>query len=127
MKKLLFIAICFVSLNLSAQGNLQFNQVTSVTITGNLSAMSSITTNVTVPAGKVWKIQSASSGYYSSTVYMRDASGNFLATLYSSNLGYRVNFPYWLPSGFTGDFIRYGNTGSGPKSTVSIIEFNVIP
>ena len=102
-------------------GNLQFNQVIVYELDGQNP------TAFTVPADKVWKIESASSGYYSSTVYLRNTAGDFLATLYSSNLGYRVHFPYWLPSNFSGDFIRYGNVSSGPKSTISIIEFNVIP
>lgn len=105
----------------SAQGNLQFNQVVLITLDIDTPYP------FTVPTGKIWKIQSASSGYYSSTVYLRDASANYLATLYANNLDYRVNFPYWLPTGFTGDFRRVGNTSSGPKATVSIIEFNVIP
>lgn len=47
MKSLVLIAICFFSLQLSAQGNLQFNQVKM------------ISTSETVPVGKVWKIESA--------------------------------------------------------------------
>ncbi len=123
MKKVFAAIVCIIAFSAIsfAQGNLQFNQVIVITLDGQTPQ------SFTVPAGKVWKIESASSGYYSSTVYMRDGAGEFLATLYSSNVGYRVNYPYWLPSNFSGDFIRYGNVSSGPKSTISILEFNVIP
>jgi len=121
MKNLLFILVFAISQSLCAQGNLQFNQVIIFTMDGLTPQP------FTVPANKVWKIESAGSGYYSSTVYMRDASANILALLYSSDANYRVNLPYWLPSGFTGDFYRSGNVPSGPKSTVSIIEFNIVP
>ena len=121
--KFLLIMIGFIMLShtSTAQGNLQFNQVIVFTLDNSTPQA------FTVPAGKVWKIQSAGSGYYSSSVFMRDASGNILAMLYSSNVNYRVQFPFWLSSGYTGDFYRSGNTSSGPKATVSIIEFNVIP
>lgn len=122
MKNLLiFIGLVLISHTSVAQGNLQFNQVIVFTLDIDTPQAFS------VPANKVWKIESASSGYTSSSVYMRDASGNYLALLYTNNQDNRIDLPYWLPSGFTGDFRRLGNTGSGPKSTVSIIEFNVIP
>lgn len=122
MKKLALLFLLFLCINTAnAQGNLQFNQVILYTLDVDTPQ------SFTVPAGKVWKIESASSGYYSSSVYLRDASGNTLATLYANNLDYRVHYPYWLPSGFSGDFRRLGNTSSGPKATVSILEFNVIP
>lgn len=50
MKKLILIIICFVSLQLVAQGNLQFNQ-----------AIYSTSGSITVPAGKVWKIEAINS------------------------------------------------------------------
>lgn len=126
MRTMIFSAVVLISTlswthDVCAQGTLQFNQVIVVIL--DLSNPFAFT----VPANKVWKIESAGSGYYSSTVYMRDAAANRLATLYTNNRDDRAQLPYWLPSGFAGDFIRFGNTSSAPKATVSIIEFNVIP
>ncbi|WP_396140785.1 hypothetical protein [Flavobacterium sp.] len=54
MKKLILILIFFIALGAKAQGNLQFNQV--ITKSGYLGCGSS--SNVlTVPSGKVWKIE----------------------------------------------------------------------
>ena len=125
MRKLLaiglFIALFGVADNATAQGTLQFNKVIVVTLDGSNPFA------FTVPANKVWKIESAGSGYYSSTIYLREPSGDRLAYIYTNSVNDQVRFPYWLPSGFSGDFYRIGNIASGPKSTVSIIEFNVIP
>ena len=62
MKKLILIAICFVSLQLSAQGNLQFNQVVNLNYTHTIPSgfSNSTVTNITVPAGKIWKIEYSS-------------------------------------------------------------------
>lgn len=136
MKKLLFIAICFVSLKLSAQGNLQFNQVTSVTITGNLSAMSSITSNITVPAGKVWKIEHGS--LIQLTNGQKQPMNATWLTLgidefwiQGNNNGTNMNsLPLWLTEGAHLLYIS-NPANAGPYNnvtgTLSIIEFNVVP
>lgn len=111
---------CF-TIDSKAQGDLQFNRVVHFTLNGSTPQ------SFTVPTNKVWKIVSAGAGYYSCYVFLRDGSGNNLAMLYTNDLNYRVHFPYWLPGGFSGDFYRTGNVSSGPMSTVSIIEFNVVP
>jgi hypothetical protein len=129
MKKLLFIAIYFVSLQLSAQGNLQFNQVIKV-----------VNVNQTVPAGKVWKVES----YHQETVGI---STNMPTTgcgdlsrprpyFVDNTMYYHLNgigngnrnfassatneFPLWLGAG---QFIRT----SCPQDFLSIIEFNIVP
>jgi hypothetical protein len=129
MKKLLFIAIYFVSLQLSAQGNLQFNQVIKV-----------VNVNQTVPAGKVWKVES----YHQETVgistnmpttgcgdlsrprpyfvdntmyYHLNGIGNGNSNFASSATN---EFPLWLGAG---QFIRT----SCPQDFLSIIEFNIVP
>ena len=55
MKKLILVAICFVSIQLSAQGNLQFNQV--LTFEGTILNGTTLTPEFTPPTGKVWKIE----------------------------------------------------------------------
>ena len=49
MKTFLFLGVIFLLGSFYAQGNLQFNQVVTVS-----------TTTMTVPAGKVWKVESYS-------------------------------------------------------------------
>jgi hypothetical protein len=94
-----------------AQGNLQFNQV--LLLDGNTN-----TPTYTVPAGKVWKIESltASSinGYLSLTI-----NGSPSAVLQVINGG--NNLPFWVPAGtVVGFYIT--NLGK-----VSILEFNIVP
>jgi hypothetical protein len=117
-----------------AQGNLQFNQAKLVTAIE------------TVPAGKVWKIESviyhigqASSGvqstnggcnnsaYYESTAIeiagtpTKVGQGTQAASY--SNLSYTHSYtilPLWLPSGTT-------LSGGTCLNKISVIEFNIIP
>jgi hypothetical protein len=101
-----------------AQGNLQFNQVILFTVPQNT------TVTFTVPAGKVWKIESVGVGGTGSTsLLLRDASANTIAYLYGSSNP--AQLPFWLPSAFSGSF---QSTGTNPyRDVVSIIEFNVVP
>lgn len=126
MKKIsvfiLFVAI-FVSgftRTTFAQGNLQFNQVILLDI-----AVSG-TQNITVPAGKIWKIESVGMGSSSSnpTIYLRNASVVNIAFFSSATNSNSASYPYWLPAGFTGSFL---NLHPSFRCTVSIIEFNVVP
>ncbi len=102
----------------SAQGNLQFNQVILIDINFNTIQP------IAVPAGKVWKIESAGSGSSSSNgVYLRNASATAIAYFATTNVS-SSPYPYWLPSGFTGSF---QNIHPSLRMSVSIIEFNVVP
>jgi tRNA A58 N-methylase Trm61 len=67
MKHLLYILIVLFVDTLSAQGNLQFNQVVTYTGTGS-GSFSYTSPTWTVPAGKVWKIESASPSLANSAV-----------------------------------------------------------
>ncbi len=106
-----------------AQGNLQFNQVILYDIPGNTSQ------SITVPAGKVWKIESASTSHPCNSIYLLNSSGQYIAQLYipgNANLSSSsLTLPYWLPSSFSGSF-RVGDNCVN-RGSVSIIEFNVIP
>ncbi len=110
MKIIILSLFLFVSSLISAQ-NLQFNQV--LILDGN-----SNTPSYTVPAGKVWKIESASissgSGYFGLSI-----NGSSVAIVAYANGGNLL--PYWLPAGTNVGFYIY-QTGK-----VSIIEFNVVP
>jgi hypothetical protein len=122
MKNLLFLLFLFFSLSFTAQGNLQFNQVVY------LSANTDNTTQWTVPAGKLWKIEAV--GVYGSTltVYFNGVMSFIYAGSYSNSSpsGYYRNAdasPIWLPSGS----ILGQSCGCGGNRWFSILEFNVVP
>ena len=129
--RLKFIAFAFamsIALNTSAQGNLQFNQVINVRDVSE-----------TVPAGKVWKIESYQQAQVSvsqnSITNCSDlgrerpyyVDGNRYHNIRSVGTGstnlWRVarnEFPIWLKEGQT------ANT-TCPEDFLSIIEFNIVP
>jgi hypothetical protein len=111
MRTVLLIAILLTCLGFRAQGNLQFNQV--LVLDGNQN-----TPTYTVPAGKVWKVESATissgSGYLALSI-----NGSSASIVTYANAG--NNLPFWLPGGTLIGFYIY-QTGK-----VSILEFNVIP
>lgn len=127
MKTLIIIICLFVSLGVSAQGNLQFNQVIKVS-----------TATTTVPVGKVWKIesyqQSNVSGTSNSTSgcdvarvrpYIIDSQiYHNIKNIASGNAGYvytaENRMPIWLAAGQTA-------ATSCPSDFLSVIEFNVVP
>jgi hypothetical protein len=117
----LFVALFVfgVSKTSLAQGNLQFNQVILLDIAG------AGTQAVSVPAGKVWKIESVSMGSSGSTpsVFLRN-SGLVNIAHFSTSSSVSATYPFWLPSGFTGSFL---NNYPSTRCTISIIEFNVVP
>jgi hypothetical protein len=120
---LLFLSVCLTSI-LSAQGNLQFNQVLIL----------SKNTLYTVPSGKVWKITSATytqRGFYygnanEEPTFELNGTSQYLTTFshYFAN-GYfgdvfSTAFPMWLPASTT---IR----PKGAIETMYALEFNVVP
>jgi|SRR5687767_2422701 len=121
MKKIIFLSLFILSAALvKAQGNLQFNQVIVYTIPLNSSVA------FTVPAGKVWKIESAGVGGTGSTsLSLRDATSAPVAYFFGATSGNNTPFPFWLPGSFSGSFV---SSGTNPyRDIISIIEFNVVP
>ena len=138
MKNILLILAIAISSASFAQGNLQFNQVKLVT------------TVETVPAGKVWKVESATfQGGAPICVGAGPNSGcgsqNIIYTSYQASMSYLINgasgyiahgtyggtaanassnvidpFPIWLPAGTT---LAAGTN----MMHLSVIEFNVVP
>jgi len=127
----LYILLSYVCI--AAQGNLQFNQVKLV------SALE------TVPAGKVWKIESViynipqtASGYQStnggcSYAYYESTAieiagiptkvGQGTQPAAYSNLAYTHSYtmlPVWIPAGTT-------LSGGTCLNKISVIEFNIVP
>ena len=137
MKNILLILTIAFSSTSFAQGNLQFNQVIFLEYTSAVPAYSTYTAGViTVPAGKVWKVEHAN--VYLVSGYPRTEYGGWSLFL-NNTLIYRSkgasnaihlvdSFPLWLPAG-TYNFV-IGNEGSGPdnmNSSLNAIEFNVVP
>lgn len=136
LKVTITAAFIFLSATLFAQGNLQFSQVLNynLSITGGGSvtyAKDNVT--LTVPAGKVWKIESghlseqitsSSAQYYVPGGYLL-LDGSIIAGESSNN--YDPKFPIWLSPG-TYTLTLQGGTNSSNYywyGFVSIIEFNV--
>ena len=118
MKKLYFILFILLNQLVFAQGNLQFNQVITYAFA------SSNTTPITVPAGKVWKLENcmlnSSSNTYTYMLY-NGVYYNLRQQLTSTQV---ANFPFWLSAGTS---VTFGSAGSAAGGILSIIEFNIIP
>jgi hypothetical protein len=151
--KILFLSFFLVPFSfLFAQGNLQFNQVYNLNYSGTQTPTAGVPTvtfqnaSISVPAGKVWKIESAnvttqqsiSTGYLLHPIV--NGGGTFLMLnniVIANNLGTTMNydkftcFPFWLPAGtypvkLVGQYPNdYGAWTA--YSNISVIEFNIIP
>lgn len=139
MKKLLFALTIFITNLFFSQGNLQFNQV----ILWKLNSQSLYPNNnnydiqgtLTIPQGKVWRIDAAS--YYATTSLFDLKLDNFLLFARKTSSGggainhQDIEFPIWLPSGTYNYLARMYCANCGVQifegSSVSIIEFNIIP
>lgn len=128
IKDLLFFALCAMSNLFFAQGNLQFSQVLRIN-----------NTPLTVPAGKVWKVESylQNEVVYNSNYQSNCGSLNFHRPLVINGSNYYFlgdvsygaasvflmngnKLPVWLKSG---DIV---NTVC-PTDFASVIEFNIVP
>jgi basic membrane lipoprotein Med (substrate-binding protein (PBP1-ABC) superfamily) len=122
---LLFFILGFLSVK--AQGTLQFNQVLTLE-----SSTSSCTVCWTVPAGKVWKVEMASSNSENPmSVFVNNRelgylTGHAYATSSTSYWGARwgMHFPFWLQGNAT---LGFSGAGTSKNTTFFVIEFNVIP
>jgi hypothetical protein len=117
MKTFLFFIAFFVLGALKAQGNLQFNQII------NLPFTVSNTTPVTVPAGKIWKIESCMLTTVSNSYAFMLYNGVIYNMRQQLSSAHNVNFPFWLASGTS---VTFGANG-GAGGLLSIIEFNIVP
>ena len=98
---ILFLGTCF------SQGNLQFNQV--LTFGGTLCASCNQPIG-TVPAGKVWKIESQ--------------LGSTVININNLNFAALTKVPLWLK---TGDSLIMNGNSSTQNWFLSIMEFNIVP
>lgn len=133
MKKrfFLFLTVWAFALYGFSQGTLEFNQVL---LLENQQNSTSCTSCWTVPAGKVWKVEAASSNSSSFVnIYINNRSLSYLtgtsfsnsSTSYGYALYREIDFPFWMPAGSS---LGFANLDQSSRSiTFSVIEFNIIP
>ena len=134
MRTVLFLAILFGIGLLKAQGNLQFNQVLTYTGTGS-GSFSYSSPAWTVPAGKVWKVESASPNVGNAAVTRAinvnaGSSWGSFALITSAGQETSINpFPIWLKAGDQVQLQAAGNCCSTTNFSyvISILEFNIVP
>jgi hypothetical protein len=133
MKHLFTILLVAISATTFAQGNLQFNQVINDEYTGLVITTGSTLGTLTVPAGKVWKIEFVS--FTSNTnpsypsVHSSGTAQVFINNynVYAGNTGAgTIHFPIWLSEGSYPVKARQGSNGNSTLS-ISAIEFNIVP
>ena len=117
----LFFIVIFIAFSTwsFSQGNLQFNQVINMSYNYNFLNYGQKQTvgSVTVPVGKVWKIESAIPFNYSGT-------SQFLVNNFTVLYNNPNNQPIWLKSV---DNCRFTLSSTLSSYSISIIEFNVVP
>jgi hypothetical protein len=123
MKSLFALIVVWIGFGLAhAQGSLQFNQALLLE-----SSASSCTSCWTVPAGKVWKLTSASGNSSNSVrLWLNNKELGIIANHAAGYAGFDVHlmFPLWLPAGST---LGFSNSGSNRNAAFWGIEFNVLP
>ncbi len=129
MKKILYtIFVAFIAFFAmptftgQTQGNLQFNRVISGAITLNPNQSSTL---ITVPAGKVWKVEAIEAITSGGFNYLYEING--LAFPISNGYDSKINHGLWLKAG---DTFRVMNNPTGASNTpyyYSILEFNIVP
>ena len=113
------LVACLFSQKSFAQGNLQFNRVISASLSLNASQSSTL---ITVPAGKVWKIESILATYTNSE-HTYEINGNSFKIWEQ----YVINYGMWLKAGDTFRVVNGPNGANATKYFYSIIEFNIVP
>jgi hypothetical protein len=140
MKKLLFLALLSVlSLPIYSQGNLQFNQVVQESFSPSVTS-NTLTTigTITVPTGKVWKIESAVLSWTETAGTTNSSFRLFIAghctwALYLANTGDigidRQTAPLWLKAGtYQIQVFQKSSFSNLPmNASYSGIEFNITP
>ena len=145
----LLVMVFLLVVKASAQGNLQFNQVINLNLSGviNTGVSGNLliqTLNVTVPVNKVWKIEGATTRINSSTtspIYGLSPSNKPYIFLDNNLIGFlnlstgvlvtSVSMPFWISSGnhtiqLVADISSSGSTQQ-IYGIISALEFNVLP
>ena len=123
MKTFFFLIILLLSSIAFSQGNLQFNRVVNdagYIVVTNSSCTDVFGTTYTVPAGKVWKIES----------FVTLTLSNYIM-LNGKQISPTNNVPFWLKEGDVFAFNTSSKCGSGGNNSMnwffSAIEFNIVP
>lgn len=132
--------ICFVlltaSLSINAQNNLEFSRVINQDIyllSDGTTSYKETSITLTVPAGKVWKVESATvAEKFNGSNYDYYANGGTLVlnstVIGRQNSSYTNGLPFWLSAG-NHELILQGGTSSASYEWfghLSIIEFSVV-
>jgi hypothetical protein len=116
MKKIIFVCIFFcLASNSHSQYNLQLNQVINLEFT-------SAGTTVTVPVGKVWKIENCLITSINNYACMVLNGTTYYLRQHNTSSSAWDNFPYWIGEGKT---VTFG--GNCSPGVLSILEFNLVP
>jgi hypothetical protein len=129
---LLILAISFSSASF-AQGNLQFNQVVNGSVDANIIDYNE-SGSITVPAGKVWKIEAVSYFAYPGMTFQQSMGGNSAQAwignqqVVSTNSNLPVQVPIWLSEGtYTVKLKAAYGSATPVRLSWSVIEFNIVP
>jgi hypothetical protein len=140
--KILFLSFFLVLCPLLySQGNLQFNQVVVTPFSSPFAAGQQSTvlraanpSSITVPAGKVWKIESACMTAGDATSKFVNPGDylfldNFLlwGTIGNGAVPADITFPIWLSAGTYNLRVTYTSANNSYTGAISAIEFNIIP
>ncbi|MGZ4054327.1 MAG: hypothetical protein ACXVPU_13095 [Bacteroidia bacterium] len=81
---------------------------------------------ITVPANKIWEVESVSMGSSGSApaVFLKNSSGQNMAFFSSPVTAASANYPFLLPDNFNGTLV---NNNSSFRCSVSIMEFSKAP
>lgn len=121
MKLFLFVSFAWFAFSrMQAQGSLQFNEVKLLTANSN-------NTTFTVPANKVWKVETAGVSTGSSSYLSISINGSsYWLTPNWNNIDqgrYQLRLPLWLPAG---TIVGLPFSTSDTRM-ISVLEFNIIP
>ena len=133
MKKIIILALLISLCKINAQGNLQFNDVKNIEITGttspfdpNIGVPISTIGTITVPTGKVWKIESTSVKENNTSDISSTPSYVLILNNHRAS-GNSSIFPIWLSAGNYLVKVSGGAASIAVIASISAIEFNVTP
>ena len=130
MKKIILTILSIITiLGVNAQGNnLQFSRsifTEFINITGTSSDYINSGT-FTIPTNKTWKITSVSCYQRNNTSSVVSINDNLMINNHFLSVAYPT-FPIWLPEGTYTVYTKLSSTSYNSNSSISGIEFNIVP
>lgn len=130
----LCVAVVFGSIMVKAQGNLQFNQVIRLSYTGSIASNAAPVSagTITVPADKVWKIESGSAidTKLFTVPFSLTVDGQLIYSGHSSgsSMPFYASPPIWLSAGtYNVSVALITGFNYNFVAKISALEFNVNP